>query len=52
MPTLWAHSHYWAGSSQGSPPDAPGGGGRGGYPGWQASVVGSILLALAAYWWS
>ena len=37
MPTLWAHSHYWATPSAPAVPYTAGN--FTGYPGWQTSVI-------------
>lgn len=48
MPTLWAHSHFWAGSGNVViPPDPPlGSSAGGGYVPWQTSVITAMSLML------
>lgn len=50
MPSQWAHSLFWAATSSTvvAPPPGPS---RGGYPGWQASVVLPSLVGAIGAWW-
>lgn len=53
MPLKSFQQNYWNLSDTAAPPPTPTG--RGGYPGWQASVVGSLWGAmgeLAGVWWA
>jgi hypothetical protein len=51
MPTLWAHSLFWAGASGSPPADPPLGDGRsGGYVPWQTTIIATMSLALAVRW--
>lgn len=51
MPVLsWAHSQYW-GPAASTVVAAPPGPTKGGYPGWQGSVVSFGPLGLLSAWW-
>ena len=48
VPTQWAHRFYWAISDTAVAPVVVS---KGGYPGWQASVVTPSLFGAISAWW-